>query len=212
MPWIADNVYDVKSRTVSMFIFKADEGPICFDTGINKDAVKREFELLPFDPHQVTRVFLTHTDRDHVDSLNLFENARVYLSVDEEQMINRKTPRFFGFVHNHPINKPYQLLRDGDVVQAGETTIEAIATPGHTPGSMSYLVDNSVLFSGDTIALKEGKVRHFSKLNPRDKIHMDIATQVKSIKKLAKLKNVSLLATAHTGFTTDFEYAMSDWI
>jgi len=40
---------------------------------------------------------------------------------------------------------------------------------------------------------------------------MDIATQTESVKKLAQFKNVSLMATSHTGFTTEFESAMSDW-
>ncbi|MGZ5540013.1 MAG: hypothetical protein ACXW1O_08215 [Halobacteriota archaeon] len=52
-------------------------------------------------------MFLTHTDNDHVGGLNLFKNADVYLSIDEEQMINRTTPRFVGFVYNPPLKKTY---------------------------------------------------------------------------------------------------------
>jgi glyoxylase-like metal-dependent hydrolase (beta-lactamase superfamily II) len=218
MPRIADKVYEVKSKVVSMFVYSADEGPICFDTGWSEGTVKRELDVLDFSPELVTSVFLTHTDRDHVGGLNLFATAEVYLSVDEEQMIDKRTPRSLGFVHNAPLNRPYRLLKDGDVVRAGETKIEAIATPGHTPGSMSYLVDESILFTGDTVPLKEGKVRPFTKLRIRDMVRfsslvasMDKATQAESVKKLAKLQNISLMATAHTGFTTNFQYAVSDW-
>jgi glyoxylase-like metal-dependent hydrolase (beta-lactamase superfamily II) len=115
-------------------------------------------------------------------------------------------------MHNPPLKKPYTLLKDGDIVQAGETRIEALATPGHTPGSMSYLVNDSILFVGDTLALKGGKVRPSSRLHLRDMMTMDIATQTESVKKLAQLKNISLMITAHTGFTTDFQSAMSDWV
>jgi len=210
--WIADNVYEVKTRAVSMFLYTAEDSPICFDTGIIDAPIKREFDALGFKPENVEYVFLTHTDRDHVAGLGLFKNANVYLSVDEEQMINRTTPRFLGFVHNAPLKKAYALLKNGDIVQAGQTRIEAVATPGHTPGSMSYLVNGSILFVGDTLALREGKVRPFSRRKLGDMIHMDIATQTESIKKLAKLKNISLMVTAHTGFTTDFQSAMNDWI
>jgi len=209
--WIADNVYEIKSRAVSMFVYTAADPPICFDTGISEDDVKRGFDTLGFEPEHVKYVFLTHTDRDHVGGLNLFKNADVYLSIDEEQMINRTTPRFLGFVFNPPLKKTYTLLKKGDIVQAGETKIEAVATPGHTPGSMSYVVNSSILFVGDTLTLRDGKVRHFSKRHLRDLTHMDIATQTESVKKLAQLKNISLMATAHTGFTTEFESAMSDW-
>jgi hydroxyacylglutathione hydrolase len=218
MPRIADNVYEVKSKVASMFVYATDQGLICFDSGWSEGAVKREFDRLNLSPGLVTNVFLTHADRDHVGGLNLFKNAELYLSFDEEQMIDKRTPRFLGFVHNAPLKKAYQLLKDGDIVRAGGTKIEAIATPGHTPGSMSYLVDGSVLFTGDTVPLKEGKVHSFSKLRRSDMIRlrslvasMDTATQAESVTRLAKLQNISLMATAHTGFTTNFRYAMSDW-
>lgn len=201
-----------------MFIYVTDQGSICFDAGLSEGAAKREFELLHVSPQHVTHVFLTHTDRDHVGGLNLFKNAEIYLSFDEEQMIDKRTPRFLRFVHNAPLKRPYRLLKDGDIVRVGVTKIEAIATPGHTPGSMSYLVDESILFTGDTVPLKEGKVRPFSKMRPRDMIRfhslvasMDTAAQRESVKRLAKLQNISLMATAHTGFTSDFQYAMRDW-
>lgn len=194
-----------------MFVYTAADPPICFDTGISEEDVKRGFDSLGFKPEHVKYVFLTHTDRDHVGGLNLFKNADVYLSIDEEQMINRTTPRFVGFVYNPPLKKTYTLLKNEDSVQAGEAKIEALATPGHTPGSMSYLVNSSFLFVGDTVVLRDGKVRHFSRRHLRDLTHMDIATQTKSVKKLAQLKNISLMATAHTGFTTEFESAISDW-
>jgi hydroxyacylglutathione hydrolase len=210
--WIADNVYEIKSRVVSMFVYTADDAPICFDTGISEDTVSRGFDELGFKPEGVKHVFLTHTDNDHVGGLNLFKNADVYLSIDEEQMINRTTPRFVGFVYNPPLKKTYTLLKDGEVIQAGKTRVQAIATPGHTPGSMSYLVNNSFLYVGDAVALKEGKVRRSSRLHLRDLSHKDLAKQTESVKRLAKLANISLMATAHTGFTTDFKSAMSAWV
>ncbi|MGB9370446.1 MAG: MBL fold metallo-hydrolase, partial [Halobacteriota archaeon] len=85
--WIADNVYEVKSRAVSMFVYTAGESPICFDTGISEAPIKQGFDALGLKPEHVKYVFLTHTDRDHVGGLNLFKNADVYLSIDEEQMV-----------------------------------------------------------------------------------------------------------------------------
>lgn len=211
MAKVADNVYEVKSRMVSMFIYKADDLLLCFDAGFNEDRVKKGFAELGFNPKDVRYVFLTHTDRDHVGGLNLFKNAELYLSSDEEQMINRSTPRFFGMAYNPPIRRRYNLLRDGDVIHAGEVRVEALSTPGHTPGSMSYLVNDSVLFVGDTLVLQKGKVRPFSKFHLRDAMHMDRTAQSDSIRRLAKLTNVSLMLTAHTGFTTDFEYALREW-
>jgi len=41
-------------------------------------------------------------------------------------------------------------LKDGDIIEVGTLTIESIHTPGHTPGSVCYLVGGN-LFSGDTL-------------------------------------------------------------
>ncbi len=43
---------------------------------------------------------------------------------------------------------------DGDTFQVGDATIEAIYTPGHTTGMTSYLVDNSLLATGDGLFIE----------------------------------------------------------
>lgn len=43
-----------------------------------------------------------------------------------------------------------RLLADGEVLRAGSLTVQALATPGHTPDSMSYLIGDAV-FVGDTL-------------------------------------------------------------
>lgn len=43
-------------------------------------------------------------------------------------------------------------LKDGDVIAFAQETIKAIATPGHTPGSISYLWRDR-LFTGDTLLI-----------------------------------------------------------
>jgi glyoxylase-like metal-dependent hydrolase (beta-lactamase superfamily II) len=45
-----------------------------------------------------------------------------------------------------------QLLEDETIVKVGRLRLHTIATPGHTPGSMSFRLEGSpVLFSGDTL-------------------------------------------------------------
>jgi glyoxylase-like metal-dependent hydrolase (beta-lactamase superfamily II) len=44
------------------------------------------------------------------------------------------------------------LIEDDSVIQVGRVRLHTIATPGHTPGSICFLVEGSpVLFSGDTL-------------------------------------------------------------
>jgi hydroxyacylglutathione hydrolase len=156
--------------------------------------------------NKVTHLFLTHSDFDHADGLAVFEEAEIYLSSGEEQMITGQAARMLGLLYNSRIKRPYHLLRDNDVVVAGSINIRAISTPGHTTGSMSYLVNESILFVGDTFKLIDNQV--FPK---RRYINMNTEQQKESIRKLARLDNVYLACTAHNGYTKEFRHAMSNW-
>ncbi len=67
----------------------------------------------------------------------------------------------------------YTKVKDGQVIQASNqaVTIKVIHTPGHTPGSTSYLIDDRFLISGDAVFIKSigrpdlgGKVEEWSNL------------------------------------------------
>jgi glyoxylase-like metal-dependent hydrolase (beta-lactamase superfamily II) len=44
-------------------------------------------------------------------------------------------------------------VHDGDVLPIGEARIKVLPTPGHTPESASYLLNDQALFTGDTLFL-----------------------------------------------------------
>lgn len=203
---VAEHVYAVQDSMVNMFIYADAETILAIDAGNGEESVRAGLQKLAISPDSVTHLFLTHTDGDHVGGLNCFPNAHVYLGRDEEQMIDGTTARFLGITRNRPIHRPYTLLADDDVVQVGNVKVRAIATPGHTPGSTSYLVDGRVLFTGDTINLRGGRARTLMRF-----INKDTTTQKASIRKLACLEDVALLCTAHSGCTDQYAQVMSDW-
>lgn len=49
------------------------------------------------------------------------------------------------------VSFPYQPVRDGEGIRVGGVELTAMRTPGHTPESMSYRLDNRALFTGDTL-------------------------------------------------------------
>ena len=203
---IAENLYAVKTGTVNFFLFTENGHLICIDSGFGKSVVTREIKSLGINPNSVTHLFLTHSDVDHADGLPIFGKAEVYLSVDEEQLITRQTARMMGLIYNPKINRSYHLLKDNDIVLAGSTKIQAIATPGHTSGSMSYLINETILFVGDTFKLIDNKV-----YPKRPYINMNTEQQKESIRKLARLENISSAFTAHNGYTREFDNAISNW-
>jgi glyoxylase-like metal-dependent hydrolase (beta-lactamase superfamily II) len=201
---VTERISVVNTDTANFYVYRGSGAIACFDTGYRPLVAKRELQRLGIDPGQITHVFLTHADIDHVGGLRLFKNAALYLSADEERMIKgRRSP--WSAVRSPRIRRQYQLLRDGDTVQVGASAVRAIATPGHTPGSMAYLLDGTYLFIGDTCRLKDGQAyagKHYT---------MDYETQKESIRKLALLENVGWVFTGHSGCTDDFEKAFAYW-
>jgi hydroxyacylglutathione hydrolase len=203
---VTENVYAVKDKDVNIFIYTDGEHAIAIDAGYPGGALREELKQLLIPPESMTHLFLTHTDHDHTGSLGLFKNAQIYFAKDEEQMIDGTRARLLWVYKNPKIDQPCTLLADGDVITVGAIKIQAIATPGHTPGSMSFLVNDGVLFTGDTLVLQNGHVHTFYRF-----FNMDTATQRQSIRKLAALENVALLCTAHTGCTRDYAHTVKYW-
>lgn len=191
---ITENVYSVNSTMVNFYIYTDGKDTVCFDCGLNSMFAKKGLNKINIDPASVSKLFLTHSDYDHMGGIGLFKNCEIYLSEDEEQMINGTTPRLL-FRYNSKIKREYRLLKDNDVINAGDIKIRAITTPGHTPGSMSYLVNGHVLFAGDTLLVRGGKVIPFNSFQ-----NMDTKTQKESIKRLMEINDIDLICTGHSGY------------
>ncbi len=89
---------------------------------------------------RITDILLTHSHYDHINGVGqLLEayDAQLHLLKDEAQ--------FWG----HYVDLP-TLHHGGDRIAVGETPIEVLHTPGHTPGSACYRLGDQ-LISGDTL-------------------------------------------------------------
>lgn len=202
---ITDHVYAIKDSYVNAYIIGSDSSYILIDAGNKSETIKAALSTLNIDPAKVRAIFLTHSDADHVAAIPLFPLAQIFLSRQEEQMINGETSRFFVF-GNKISRKDYKLLEDGQVINLPGLSVKGILSPGHTPGTMCYLVNEKYLFTGDALSLKDGKVAEFSKF-----ISMDSKTDRKSIDRLSHLQGVEYIFTAHHGFSNDFGIAFKDW-
>jgi hydroxyacylglutathione hydrolase len=203
---VAERVYAVRVRDVNAFIYTDEEDTVAIDATYAAAPLLEELRSLRIAPQSVTHVFLTHADLDHAGGLDAFPNAEVYLSTDEEQMIDGTTARFLGLYHCPVLSRQYHLLEAGEIVTVGAIEVQAISTPGHTPGSMSYLLNGRALFTGDTLILRNRQARAFYRL-----FNNDTALQKQSIRKLGSAQGIDLLCTAHTGCTRDYSRAMRSW-
>ena len=201
---IVPGVYSVQDSYVNLFLIKIKDTYIAVDAGNNQKKVRQELVRLKIDPKKIVAVFLTHSDVDHIAACSFFENAVIYLPQAEEQMVNGQTRRFL-FMKNQ-LKSNYELLEDRQTLNISGLKIKGILTPGHTPGSMCFLVNDTYLFAGDTMGIKNGEVTQFN-----DLFNMDSQRQQKSLAQLAALSGVKYIFTAHYGFSDSPEIAFRSW-
>jgi glyoxylase-like metal-dependent hydrolase (beta-lactamase superfamily II) len=183
----------VKSDVVNLYLFIDGDTIVCFDAGNYRDKnLQGELKKLDISPQQVTHLFITHSDMDHVGMMELFTNAKMFFPAKEEHMVNGAKCRISPLYYNYfPVNKAYTSLNDQEIVDIGDNRIKMIETPGHTPGHVCYLLNNNILITGDLLVLKEKKAELFWEF-----YNMDSVTQKHSIKRLAQLKDISITICA----------------
>jgi len=100
---------------------------------------------------EVKHIVLTHGHLDHTGAVRDFVNkfdVPVYVNKKDWDLMSNNE-YLFG---NLNFNGKYVYVNDNDVIKIGETAIECLETPGHTPGGMSYKVEDKIL-TGDTLFL-----------------------------------------------------------
>lgn len=197
---IGDNIYVIKDGTyANMFLIKGNDGFIAIDCGENPSNVQKELNFLGIKLSEIKAIFLTHTDIDHIGALELFPDVKIYISKEEEKMIDGSTVRSFVFMKNK-LKYPYETIEDGETLKVLGIDIQGILTRGHTLGSMCFIINSKHIFTGDVISIKKGKIT-----DENEFFHMNKKENREAIKKLAAFKQVENLFTSHYGYADNFQ-------
>jgi glyoxylase-like metal-dependent hydrolase (beta-lactamase superfamily II) len=111
-------------------------------------------------------MLLTHGHFDHILALpdlhGLYPEASIAIHRDDMPYLGPNPPRFYG--HSLGIDRAAELPGPGEGIrelEEGDTVgpFKVLSTPGHTPGSVAFLLEEQrILFSGDTL-FKAGRGR-----------------------------------------------------
>ncbi len=112
-------------------------------------------EMMVFDPAKSISYYQKFADDRGCAIVKTFETHRQADYISGSQSLNRATGAaimapeqdFKEAVFN------YTPVKDGDVFtfSNGGPEVKVLHTPGHTPGSTTYLIDDTYLISGDTV-------------------------------------------------------------
>ena len=103
---------------------------------------------------RIAAILLTHGHFDHVGGVAplMKKGTRLVIHpLDEKMLSDPNLNAGMGFMRKSiTAPAPTDRVREGDELTIAGLKIKVLHTPGHTPGSVCYLIENE-LFTGDTL-------------------------------------------------------------
>ncbi len=143
---IFGNLYFVGFECASTHIVDTGEGLIMFDSGYLHllPTMLENMREIGLNPMDIKYIFHTHGHIDHLGAtkeLIYMTRAKTFIGEEDKDYANGTLDLTYakelGMEYTEAF-EPDVLLNDGDEITLGNTTVKAKATPGHTPGAMSY--------------------------------------------------------------------------
>jgi glyoxylase-like metal-dependent hydrolase (beta-lactamase superfamily II) len=161
----------------NMYLVRESDSFTLIDTGLAGSAPRVVEAAHRIAAEPIERLLLTHAHGDHIGSLDKLApalgRADVAIGRREARLLPKKPAQDRSLNPSEPQCKvkgsfpgaetaPTHLLEDGELYGS----LRVIATPGHTPGHMSYFDErDGTLYAGDALVTVGGKV-HVSGFGP----------------------------------------------
>ncbi|WP_226087019.1 MBL fold metallo-hydrolase [Mesobacillus sp. S13] len=148
---------------VNCYFIEEEDGLTLIDAALPNSA-KAILQAAEKIGKEIKRIVLTHAHGDHIGALDELKaklDVPVYISARDSRLLagdtsldstEPQTPIRGGIPKNIK-TRPDILMKEGDEIGS----LRAISTPGHTPGSMSFLDQRTnILIAGDAFQTRGG--------------------------------------------------------
>ena len=140
-----DNLYFVGTNTVGAFIVDSGDGLVMLDTGIGDVDVAmmvEDMKKLGLDPSGIKLIFISHEHFDHYGGVqylkkNVCPEARVAMSLIGWNLLQTVNSEW-AYIGSRPQSVDIYLA-DGMKIKIGNEVFQIVATPGHSPGCLSFI-------------------------------------------------------------------------
>ena len=147
---LAGPIHYVGTAELAAFLIHTPQGHILIDGGVPAAApvIEKSIRDLGFKPEDIRLLLTTQAHFDHVGTHAHFKklSGGIVQAMDGDAQLLRSggtTDYLFGKDPNYhfPPMAVDRVLKDGDIVTLGGERLTARKTPGHTPGSTTFLME-----------------------------------------------------------------------
>jgi metallo-beta-lactamase class B len=199
-----DDLYFLGTRVHSAWALATHDGIIVIDTLFDY-AIEPEIvdglTALGLDPSNVKYVLISHAHGDHDQGAALLQSrygAKVVMGAADWESTLQRPATAPGGVPNRDIVVPPEGMK----IELGGTTVEVIATPGHTPGTLSYLFPVTDRGRRLIVAYSGGTAFNFPRTAENFAIYRDSA---KKMGDAAVAAGATVLMSNHTEFDRAYD-------
>jgi metallo-beta-lactamase class B len=201
---VFDDLYFVGTRIHSAWALTTADGIVVIDTLFDY-AIEPEIvdglKTLGLDPRNVKYVLISHAHGDHDQGAALLQSrygAKVVMGAADWDATLQRPATAAGGVPKRDI----AVGLEGTKITLGGTTIDVIATPGHTRGTISYLFPVHDRGRTLTVAYAGGTAFNFPREAENFTIYRD---SQKKMLEAARAAGATVLMTNHTEFDRAYD-------
>lgn len=189
--WVVQGI----DESPASYVLIGKKKALVIDTGLNKNSIRHYIEEITELPLCVAS---THGHFDHTGSNGQFKDCPVYMS----GYAASECKNVFEYLDPTDFCLDYEptVIKEKDMIELGDRTIEAIAAGCHSPGSLVYLDRKyRLLFTGDEVESGQVLIHDVRKLG-----YASVELYLHNLKKLKSYENeFDLICPGHNGTPMD---------